>query len=256
MRKGHLITCLNLGEVKNFDQNRYIGVGPFYPDSSNTDRKVGARLRILWDVIADLKRVRPGDICFLHAEGKIFGPYLFTSTFKESRQMPNILRSANITHDFWIKNKAQFSKISMDEYGYVASIAKPKGCDANGSNLMELFLKQSQGIFNGIPPRFIYGDTKKIVKPLLYHEISQLLEIVEFTGNWTLLPSNNYDTNGLSDIMLDLTDYGGHLYCEKLLEAWFMENMYTGSSYHKIIKQIFGNYDYYANSIYTYYTVV
>lgn len=254
MRKGHLITCLNLGEVKNFDQNRYIGVGPFYPDSSSTDRRIGARLRILWDVIADLKRVRPGDICFLHAEGQIFGPYIFRSPFKESHQMPDILRSANITYNFWIKNKAQFNKISMAEYGYVASIDKPKGCNENGSNLMELFLKQSQGVFNGIPPRFMYGDTKKIVKPLLYHEISQLLDIVGFIGDWSLLPGNNYGINGLSDITLDLSDYGGHLYCEKLLEAWFTGNMYPGSLSHKMIDQIFGNYDYYANSIYTYYT--
>ena len=119
---------------------------------------------------------------------------------------------------------------------------------------MDLFLRQSLGIFNGIPPRFMYGDTKKIVKPLLYHEISQLLSIVNFNNDWTLLTDNQFLTDNLNEISLYISDYNGHLYCEKLLEAWFMENMYSASNQYHDIANILGNFNYYSNSIYTYYT--
>jgi|GEM_PF-4163311 len=254
MKKGHLITCLDVGEVKTFDENRYVGTGPFYPASTATDRQIGARLRIMWDVVADLKRARPGDVCFLHSEGQIFGPYVLTSTFKESATMPQVLQSSNITYNYWVTNKSLFDDISMDEYGYVASIEKPRGCNDNGTDLMDLFLNQSRGVFNGVPPRFMYGDTKKVVKPLLYHEIIQLLDIVQFNGDWSPIPAAPYQTSQLSDISLDLSDYGNRLYCEKLLEAWFMENMFSGSPQYGAIQSIIGNYNYYANSTYTYYT--
>jgi hypothetical protein len=254
MTKGHLITCLDKTEVKTFDESGYVGTGPFYPGSDATAKQLGGRLRILWDVIADLKRARPGDVCFLHSEGQIFGPYVLTSSFKESASMPPILRSSNITHEYWVTNKSLFDDINMDEYGYVASIEKPRGCNDKGTHLMELFLNQAKGIFNGVPPRFMYGDIKKVVKPLLYHEIVQLLDIVQFNGDWSPSQASPFQTAHLSDITLDLSDYGGHLYCEKLLEAWFMENMYPDSAQHELIESMIGKYDYYSNSTYTYYT--
>lgn len=252
--KGHLVNCLDLGEVHNFDINRFIGLGPFYPTVDNTDRQIGARLRILWDVIADLKRIQPGDFCFLHSEGKIFGPYILTTGFYESRTLPQILKSINLSPTNWFQNRNEFANIRMQEYGYVASIAKPNGCNDRGINLMELFLRQSMGIFNGIPPRFMYGDTKKIVKPLLHHEVVQLLDMLNFNGDWTVSLGPEYPITGLDTISLDLHAYDGHLLCEKILEAWFMENMSSsGNSYEEIVRLI-GDFTYYANSIYTYYT--
>ncbi len=95
---------------------------------------------------------------------------------------------------------------------------------------------------------------KKIVKPLLYHELIQLIEMVRFNGDWSPVPATPYQISQLSDISLDLADYGNRLYCEKLLEAWFMENMYSGSSEYGQIQSVIGDYDYYSNCTYTYYT--
>jgi hypothetical protein len=252
--KGHLITCLDIGEVRRFEAQRFVGLGPFPPESGSSRRKINARVRIIWDVIADLKRVQPNDICFLHTEGLIFGPYIFRSVFYESRNLPPILSSSNLNMEYWWNNPDEFENVSIEEYGYVASIDKPEGCNSVGADLMGLFLRQSLGVFNGIPPRFMYGDTKKIVKPLLYHEIPQMLEMVNFNGNWTVSPGPTYLVDNLNPISLDLNDYGGHLFCEKILEAWLMENMSpTGRQYRELVDLI-GNFEYYGNSIYTYYT--
>ncbi len=129
--KGHLITCLSSNDLEDFDSNGYVGLGPFYPRSDSTRRQVGARLRILWDVIADLKRVQPGDICFLHTEGYIYGPYVFRSGFLESRALPNILRSPNTTLDNWWDHRNEFDGLYTEGYGYVASIDKPRGCNTS-----------------------------------------------------------------------------------------------------------------------------
>ena len=99
--KGHLINCLDVDAFNGFDSQRYVGLGPFKPFSDNTQRQFGARLRILWDVIADLKRVRPGDICFLHTRGLIYGPYIFRTGFRESQTLPPLLQSENISLNNW-----------------------------------------------------------------------------------------------------------------------------------------------------------
>lgn len=252
--KGHLINCLNIDEVQTFEEERYVGLGPFYPTSRSTKREISTRLRILWDVIADLKRVQPGDVCFLHTKKQIFGPYVFKTGFRESQALPGILRSSNLSLENWWDNRSEFDNIRMQEYGYVASIDKPEGCNSRGADLMELFLRQSRGIFNSVPPRFMYGDTKKIVKPLLHHEVSQMLDIVDFNGDWASSSGPTYPAANLRSICLNLSDYSGCLFCEKILEAWFMENMATTSSQHAEIASLIGNFTYYANSIYTYYT--
>jgi hypothetical protein len=252
--KGHLITCLTLDEARRFETRRYVGLGPFYPESNNSKRQILARLRILWDVIADLKRVQPGDICFLHAEGLILGPYIFKSGFYESQDLPSILSSPNLNPENWWSNRDEFENLSVEGYGYVAVLDRPEGCNSGGADLMALFLRQSLGIFNGIPPRFMYGDTKKIVKPLLYHEISQMLEMVDFNGNWTVSPGPMYPLDNLNRISLDLNGYRGHLFCEKILEAWLMENMSPMGRQYQEVVDLIGNFEYYGNGIYTYYT--
>lgn len=255
MYKGHLITCLSIDEIRRFEEELYIGLGPFYPREGSTNRQIGSRLRILWDVIADLKRVQPGDICFFHANGLIFGPYIIKSTFRESLNLPEILKSTNLSYENWIERREEFSDLNINEYGYIASIEIPDGCNRDGIDLMELFLRQSLGIFNGIPPRFMYGDTKKIVKPLLYHELKQLLQIVGFEESleFTIVDLNE-EIDTLDEISLNLTSYNGHLYSEKLLEAWIIQNISANGDHYNELTDLFGNFNYYANSIFTYYT--
>jgi len=252
--KGHLITCIDVAARHDFENQRYVGLGPFYPNPNATKRQIRKRLQILWDVIADLKRVERGDICFLHTKGSIWGPYIFKTGFRESQTLPPILSSPKLTFQNWWDNRDELDNIKMKDYGYVAAIDKPEGCNSNGEDLMGLFLRQSLGIFNSIPPRFMYGDTKKIVKPLLNHEISQLLEMVNFNGNWNIAPGPISPIEDFNDIFLDLTNYDGHLFCEKILEGWFMENMAINGKQRGEIANLIGNYTYYANSIYTYYT--
>lgn len=250
----HLINCISMNELERFVQCGYVGVGPFYPSPNMTNRQVSKRLQILWDVIADLKRVRPGDVLFLHSEGIIVGPFIFETTFLESAQLPPILQSHNLSPDQWLSSLSEFSQIQMEEYGYVAAIVEPSDSVHNRANLMEIFLRQSMGTFNAIPPRFMYGDTKKIVKPLLRHELLQLLDILNHSTSLEVSQSSNYSTSGLREIELDLHNYGGHLFCEKILEAWFMENMHPSSNNYEMVSSILGEFNAFSNSIYTYYT--
>jgi hypothetical protein len=253
--KAHLVNCLSMLELERFINEGYVGLGPFPPKPGTTTRRqVSSRIRITWDVIADLKRVRPGDMLFLHSEGYLLGPLIFESTFYESENMPSIMRSTNMTVGLWFSQLSSFNTLNFDDYGYVASIAKPMGYTGIRVDIMELFLRQSIGTFNGVPPRFQYGDTRKIVKPLLPHDSVQLLELVQFTGNWSVKSSSNFDTTNLEEIILDLRDYGGHLFAEKILEAWFMENMHPNAPGYKMVCSILGEFNFYANSIYTYYT--
>jgi hypothetical protein len=239
--------------------NGYVGLGPFYPKLKEgaleiSKSQISAKLRIVWDIIADLKRVKVGDLCFLHSENLIYGPFIFKSIFYESNDLPELLRSSSLLNQIWFDNRNDFSELEFDEYGYVAAIDQPTNCNLVGTDIMELFLRQASGSFNGIPPRFMYGDTKKIVKPILNHEIPQLLEILGYSDNFQIEIPSAYPILGLNNIDLNLNNYNGALNYEKILEAWFMRELTLGNNNN--IVEIFGNCNYYANSIFTYYTNV
>ena len=102
--KAHIITCDSRERLQEFVDNGYAGVRPI-PPKTLSKRGLSRKLSTNWDVIADLKRVKAGDLIFLHVEKGLYGLFRATSCFKEERDMPDVYKSKNLNLDYWTKNR-------------------------------------------------------------------------------------------------------------------------------------------------------
>jgi hypothetical protein len=265
MSNAHLITCQSTTDYSTFITNGFAGLYPITVEPNNTEqnnsgneRKLAAKIGTNWDVIADLKRVKSGDVVFLHVRNdKIYGPFLSTSHFLESPTIPGVFKSVNLRIEYWIEHYDEPNFV--DPYPWRIGI---KSIDdvtfENGFNSMELFKRKTVGSIHTIPERFLYHDKPKIVKPLLNHEAEIIRNILSKVSPKMPLSFLSNPLEGYEPITLNLRPYnGGEVYREKILEAWLMENVtFNGDNRceYDNIKQIFGEVNHFVNSIYTYYT--
>lgn len=258
MKRAHIITCLDQSEYLSFIQNGFAGLYPIAVDEENTDnyRALSAKVGTNWDVIADLKRVKPGDLIFLHTkgEGKIYGVFEATTFFKESNDIPLPFKSSNLNIEYWAEN---YEAPEFDDYPWRIGIKSiPELSWQEGVSSLELFKLKSIGLIQSIPERFIYHDKPKIVKPLLNHETEVLIKLLREKNSVNFIHIESNELDGFIDINLNLSSYGGELYREKLLEAWLMEHITNNGNNlteYENITSIFGEVSHFANSIFTYY---
>lgn len=167
--RGHIITCLSDSDYQTFINSGFAGLYPIdFKSSANptnpTDRQLRSKIRVNWDIIADLKRVKPEDYIFLHTNKIIYGPFKATSHFLESPNMPNRFKSNNLNFQFWKTNCA--GPVSYNQsYPWKIGITHiPNVTKVDGFSSMELFKLTSVGLIQSIPQRFKYHDMPKIVK--------------------------------------------------------------------------------------------
>lgn len=259
MHRAHLITCQSFDDYETFLSGGYAGLYPIRVDVTEgiTERKLAAKIGTNWDIIADLKRVKIDDLIYLHViADKIYGPFLATSCFLESPLMPNPFRSSNLRIDYWRNYYVEPTYLEPHPWR-VAIKSIDQVTHRNGFNSMELFKLKTIGSIHSIPERFFYHDKPKIVKPLLNHESEIIFNILEGVQAGQCISVLNNSLDGYLPIKLDLNSYYGEVYREKILEGWLMENVtFNGDnqSENENVISIFGNVNYFANSIYTYYT--
>ena len=138
---GHIITCQNFAEYERFLEQGFAGVKPIPVkiDSQLTNRKLASKIRTNWDVIADLKRVKAGDHVFLHTEKNIYGPYVTTTTFLESPEMPDCFKSQNLNIGYWLENYDINEDYGSDYFWKVGiksidGLTKEEGLDIHDKN--------------------------------------------------------------------------------------------------------------------------
>ena len=262
MRRAHLITCLSKEDYQQFIENGFAGLYPqkVKEDKVQSSKSRLSRLRTNLDIIADLKRVKKDDYVFLHIKNKggIYGPFIAKTEFKESPNVAEPFKSNNLTKNFW-KNKFDENEIK-EEYPWRISIESVEGVTKDAKiDAMELFkLKSAKASIHSIPERFFYQDSPKIVKPLLTHESEQILDLLEKAGmEANSLKVKPQELEGFKEIRLNLIPHGNEVYTEKIIESWLLENsIYKDSNYteNKNIREIFGEFEHFANTIFTYYT--
>ncbi|MEM2130350.1 MAG: hypothetical protein QXZ70_07110 [Candidatus Bathyarchaeia archaeon] len=183
----HVISVDNKETFEQFVNEGYIGVRlplKYYKDLKKgtlESRKLTFLLATIYDIFADLKRVKINDEIFVHVkeEQEIFGVFRAVSTFLENPQVPEIFKSSNLFKERIKKEK--FPSLSPSDFLWQVSI-KPderfffnKGFDANDV----LRLKdRCQGIWT-IPERWKYEDKPKTVRPLLPEERSQMVRLLQ-----------------------------------------------------------------------------
>jgi hypothetical protein len=264
----HIITCDTKEKFQEFVTKGYAGVRPI-PPKTLTERGLKRKIETNWDIIADLKRVKPGDIIFLHVAKKIYGLFNAASYFMEEESIPDVYKGENLNLPFWIENKSFWMKGMGDreydevresvDYHWKVSIKSSDDLFFDrGLDIMKIFKLKTIGEIQSIPERFLY-DGEKTVKPLLAHDTETIVELLkkENEGVRSTMNIEPYNMSKFQKIKLDLHSYQGELSCEKILEAYIMENItYNGTNLkaHEEIKKIVGDVDFFANTVFTYYT--
>ncbi len=253
--------------LQEFIENGYAGVRPI-PPKTLSSRGLSSKLRTNWDIIADLKRVKVGDLILLHVEKGLYGLFRATSCFKEEKSMPNVYKSKNLNLDYWSDNKdywpsdieKKYNEIreGIDLYWKVGIESVEDMYFDKPLDVMEIFKLMSIGEIQTIPARFLY-DGEKTVKPMLESEKGKIIKLLEDSNNG--VRSKNFvdscDMRNFEEIKLDLRSYENTVSCEKILEAYIMENITLNKENvkaHEEVRKIVGEVDFFANTVFTYYT--
>ena len=265
--KAHIVTCDSKDRLREFVENGYVGVRPI-PPKKLTERGLLSKLGTNWDIVADLKRVKPGDLIFLHADRSLYGLFAATSCFGEESDTPRVYKSKNLNIRYWTENKEYWPSDIENAYDQVrestelcwkAGIQSVEGRYFDKPlDVMDIFRRASVGEIQTIPVRFWY-DGEKTVKPMLQSEKEKIAELL--TSFNSGIPSTRsvqpYDTRDLREITIDLHSYRNKVSCEKILEAYIMENITSDEGTPQAreeTRKLVGDVDFFANTVYTYYT--
>ncbi len=261
----HIISVDDKSTFLQFLSEGYIGVRlpqKYYRDIKEgalSVKKLNALLATIYDIFADLKRVKVDDEIFIHVKGeqKIFGVFRASSIFLESPDIPEEYRSNNLLKEKLVNKK--LSPLSKSDFLWQISIKSDEslyfdeGFDAN-----EVFKLKDlcKGIWT-IPERWKYEDKEKTVRPLLPDEGEKLIELLRKNNpkgpsNSSVFPKN---MSNFKKIELPLAPINGIVRDEKLMEAWIMANAIKPEDLkaHENIKNIFGDFSFIGNTIRSFY---
>ena len=75
---------------------------PSFNNHKNPQYQIDSKVRMCWDIFADIARVKKGDYLFLHSEGKIIGLFTVTNDPFIVNEFIDIF--SNINKEFWNNN--------------------------------------------------------------------------------------------------------------------------------------------------------
>lgn len=230
----HIINCDETEFFNSFCPNGYLGVGIVV--TGTRPKQLSIACKTSYSMYADMKTIRAGDIIFVHAGQKIYGAFKAATEFHERPGTPPPFLSKNIhyhpvpneSHTGWKNNIATIPGI-----GYYRRMAITHFTDKQGNNLCfkdgihstEVFELKLKGKIWSVPERWLYGDKKRTVRPLMENEAFELLKILDRENadnhnRLTVTPANLSNYIPIQFILNpNIVDD------EKIIEGWILENI-------------------------------
>ena len=76
----HLINCDSIDILTSFIDNKEIGIRmPLFKENKVTTKYISSQVRMCWDILADVARIKRGDYIYLHSSGEIIGTFIVTN---------------------------------------------------------------------------------------------------------------------------------------------------------------------------------
>ncbi len=258
----HIINCDKIDLFDKFKADGYLGVG--FPKvevrEGKANVKTSGQLRNIcknaYGMFADMKRVFPGDMIFVHTEKRIYGVFKAKSHFKEDLSVDELYLSKNI-HFYSVQNNQEsgwqrytnrelpqlrdyFRQVSISHF-----IDKDDRniCFEKGFSATEVFDLKRAGKIWSIPERWKYPDSARIVRPIMLDEAQELIKLLELqnleSDRIEMLPKK---MDQMNDIQLVLNPK--IVENEKIIEAWLNMSFKT-----KDLKDVFGTIDSFGNNV-------
>lgn len=248
----HLITAQDFDTFQEMLDGGEVFCGPLVP-TNNHNRS--PRWKSTVDMVADLCRVREGDIIFVQViDDNIYGAFKAISSFKEDPDIPDYFRSSSLSYypeGGWAH--VDGGSFPESDYFWCCAIENhPEFYFDKGISHRDLFDLKFRGELWTIPERFKYNDKAKTVKPLDIAELPPIINLFQRenkgeTSNRVIDPC---DLDGWDSVSASLSTFNDLLENEKQLEGSIIELLRDSDP---SAVQIFGELDFVANAIPSFY---
>ncbi|MCF8082580.1 MAG: hypothetical protein K9M96_05770 [Deltaproteobacteria bacterium] len=248
----HLVTAQDFDTFQEMLDRGKVFCGPIVP-TKNTNRS--QRWKSTVDMVADLCRVKEGDIIFVQViGGNIYGAFRATTSFMENPDIPDCYRASTLSYypeGGWYHTDGE--KFPDGDYYWSCAIENfPELYFEKGISHRDLFDLKFRGVVWTIPERFKYNDKAKTVKPLDIAELSSILKLFQrdnrgMTSNRIIEPC---DLENWDFVFPSLSTWYDMLENEKQLEGAIIKLLRDG---HPETQQIFGELSFVANAIPSFY---
>ena len=235
-RHYHIITCDSENEMVNFITSGLVGVRPVLTkeptkrkNETNEQRLrkwVANTVRMNWDILADLARIREGDYILLHTKGIIKGVFEVIGPPLVSQSLSHLFDGPNINVKNWFNNWDIVTQQVKSHAPMWWIPIKPLEKEYFAKMSMDIvFDNIAKGRITSLPPRLRYEDKNKTTKGILKKDFEVILELFYNYSFGEIAPAN---TPLLGDMMPITFDYLTEDRYEKNLEALIVHRIRSG----------------------------
>lgn len=211
-RHYHIITCDNEDTLDNFVKMRIVGIRPVIKGN------LRSTVRMNWDILADIARVKEGDYLFLHAKGIIQGVFEVTANPMIEQNYEQLFNGPNIDTSTWRSNFNNIQNIiSQNPYIWWIPIQPVNSLFFGKMDMDVIFRGIAEGKITSIPQRLRYEDKNKTVKGVTKTDFEKILNL--FYNYSSLVTPPNQSPSFLQNTQSIDFDYLTHNGYEKNLEA-------------------------------------
>ena len=165
----HIITCDDEKTLVKFINDGKVGIRPVIKENissgKNFERNLKSMIRMNWDILADIARVKKGDYVLLHAKGIIQGVFKVISNPRIERSHAQYFNGPNIYINNWKNNWRNIKTIiSKNQYIWWVPIQPVNNLFFEKIDMDIIFRQIAKGEITSLPQRLRYEDKNKTVK--------------------------------------------------------------------------------------------
>jgi len=171
-RHYHIITCDDGNALNNFVNMGRIGIRPVVVGNINST------VRMNWDILADIARVKEGDHVLLHAKGIIQGVFEVISDPIIQQNHIQLFNGPHVDTSIWQNNLNNIQNIiSRNQYIWWISIRPVNGLFFEKMDMDVIFRRIAEGKITSLPQRLRYEDKNKTVKGVTKTDFEEIIDL-------------------------------------------------------------------------------
>lgn len=172
-RHYHIITCDDENTFDNFVNMGIVGIRPVNKGN------LSSTVRMNWDILADIARVKEGDYVLLHAKGIIQGVFEVTSNPTIEQNYAQLFNGPNIDTSTWESNWDDIQNIiSQNRHIWWIPIRPVDDLFFEKMDMDVIFRRIAEGKITSLPQRLRYEDKNKTVKGVTKTDFEKIVDLL------------------------------------------------------------------------------
>lgn len=183
-RHYHIITCDNEDTLDNFVKMRIVGIRPVIKGN------LRSTVRMNWDILADIARVKSGDYVLLYAKGIIQGVFEVTGDPEIAQNYRQYFDGPKIDTSTWGSNWNTIQNtIRQNQHIWWIPIQPVNNLFFEKMDMDVIFRRIAEGKITSLPQRLRYEDKNKTVKGVTKTDFENIVELF-YNYSSRIIPPN------------------------------------------------------------------